>query len=138
MRILFSLFICVLFATLLTGPRITTGVVTWFNLTCSGEKYIQYCTIIYGVQYLHMGFLNAKIPDLRWLPSVEDGNLTPLWTHVENRLPHFPKAVGPHPFLKPAPFNPIPRTCHLEEDNIGTLDIFFIPFMYCWQENMSK
>jgi hypothetical protein len=60
-----------LFATMLTGPRINTGVVTpsgGLFLTCRGEKYIHYCTIIYSVQYLHVRFPNAKNP-LLWVAA---------------------------------------------------------------------
>jgi hypothetical protein len=55
---------------MLTGPRINVGVVTPSHslfLTCRGEKYLQYYTIMqymYSVQYLRVGFLNAKIPYL--------------------------------------------------------------------------
>jgi hypothetical protein len=54
-----------MFTTMPAGLRMNAGVVTpsrGLFLTCRREKYIQYYTIIYNIQYLHVGFLNAKIP----------------------------------------------------------------------------
>ncbi len=52
------------FTTMLKSPNINADVITpslGLLLTCREEKYIQYCTIIYSVQYLHAMFSNAKI-----------------------------------------------------------------------------
>jgi hypothetical protein len=49
---------------MLKSPNINADVITpslGLLLTCREEKYIQYCTIIYSVQYLHAMFSNAKI-----------------------------------------------------------------------------
>jgi hypothetical protein len=58
----------VVYITMLTGPRIDAGAVTSSGglfLTCRGEKYVQFCTIIYSEQYLRVGFFKkAKIPYL--------------------------------------------------------------------------
>jgi hypothetical protein len=46
------------FATILIDPRINTDFVTPPSgsfLTCRGEKYVQYYTIIYSKQYLSVG-----------------------------------------------------------------------------------
>jgi hypothetical protein len=65
-------------------------------------------------------------------PSVQGAHLTPLWSHVESQLPRFPQAAGLPPSLRPvAPFTPHTHTCDtisLREDNIGTLDVFFIRY----------
>jgi hypothetical protein len=54
-----------MFATMLTGPRISADDITPSSglfLTCRGEKYVQYYKIIYSGHYLHVGSLSAKNP----------------------------------------------------------------------------
>jgi hypothetical protein len=49
---------------MLTGPRINADDVTPSHslfLTCRGEKYVQFYTIIYRSQYSCEGHLNVKI-----------------------------------------------------------------------------
>jgi hypothetical protein len=48
---------------MLTGPRINADDVTpscGLCITCRGEKYVQYYTIIYSRQYLCVRSLNVK------------------------------------------------------------------------------
>jgi hypothetical protein len=70
-----------LFATLLTGPRISTDDVTPSNnlsVTWKGEKYAQYYTIFFSRKYLCVGPLIAKIPPFGWWSSEQGANLTSL------------------------------------------------------------
>jgi hypothetical protein len=64
-----------------------------------------------------------KVPYLECLPLLHDANLTPVWSHVGNQLPRFPKATCPHPFLKPAhpSYKSTCNTFFNYEDDIDTL-----------------
>ncbi len=82
----------------------------WFIFNLQRRKIH---TLVHNyVQYLCVDSLACKksVPYLGWWPSVHDANLTPLWSHVENRLPisHKPLA-SPLPQVCPF-FNP---TCSL-------------------------
>ncbi len=44
-----------------------------------------------------------KIYYLGWWPSLQGVNLTPHWSHVENRLPCLPQATGLTPFPSQSP-----------------------------------
>ncbi len=70
-----------------------------------------------------------KVPYLGWWPSVLGANLTPLWSHVENQLPHLPQPLASPLHPNPPPFSPAYLTCDivlLREDYIGTLRVFFV------------
>jgi hypothetical protein len=58
------LLLILLFATMLTGPRIITGVITlqvfYFKHAEEKDIHIQCCTIIYHVRNLHAWILSAK------------------------------------------------------------------------------
>jgi hypothetical protein len=73
--------------------------------------------------------LNAK-SHLGWRLSVQGSNLTPLYSHVKNQLPHFPQTTGLTPSPSPSPFQLHMPThaIHLlnKGDNIGTSEAFFV------------
>jgi hypothetical protein len=99
-----------LFATKLTGSRISADFITpsyGLFLTCRGEKYIQYCTIIYSIQYLHVGFSNVKTP-LQWVVAFSASVRTSVHSCPNGKqLPCFPQGIGPTP--SPDPTSSIPH-----------------------------
>jgi hypothetical protein len=86
--------------------------------TCRQEKYIQYYTIIYSIQYLHVGFLNAKIPYWVGAISARCENHSTL-DHVQNWLPASYKPLAWALLKHVTQFK-------LDEDDIATSNIFFI------------
>jgi hypothetical protein len=93
-----------LFATMLTGPKINADVLTpphGLLLTCRGEKYTQFYTIIYSVQYLQVEFSNAKNPlralvvfSVREQNSLRSSPMLRINCPISNKLlaPSLPKA----------------------------------------------
>jgi hypothetical protein len=99
----------------------------WFIFNLQREKYVQYKFI---EDNIHKWFLSAKIPYLGWWPSVQGVKLTPLWSHIENQLPHFPQVIDLNPSPKPTPFSALEiHTCDTVlrmDDNISTKEVFFV------------
>jgi hypothetical protein len=104
----------------------------WHSLFLTCWKNMQYSTIIYNVQYLHVGFLNAKNP-LLWvlvfnarceLPSTLD----PCWKLTAP----FPTSRSLQPFPKPTPVTPQVHKCNTiltsRRRHIGLSDIFLIQY----------
>jgi hypothetical protein len=124
----------VMFAKLLTGPRINAGFITPSHglfLTCRGEKYIQYYTILYNVQYLKCRVFKCKIHNLGCGPQCKGANFPLLRSHAENQLPRFSQAIRPAPSPSPPLQAHIPKHViqfELAEDDISTSKFLLIHY----------
>jgi hypothetical protein len=113
------------------GPRISAEFVTLscgLFLTCRGEKYRQYYTVINGVDYLTGRVSNAKNLLLRELAFRERVRTSfTLFPCQESTAP-FPTSHWPHPHLLNPPLQALKPThgiqFELAEDNISTSEIF--------------